>query len=141
MPRPRHPWTRIKEALDAGDLAERDFMRADHELTTDVLSIELLGIGTAPADIERVTAQLRSGRDEIPRAAFRILRRAADEQPDHAEAPHVAAAVLQPGARADARRMLVREGQYDVWARWAALVHEPARGLLLGLAEASRAAG
>ena len=32
--------------------------------------------------------------------------------------------------------MLVREGQYDVWARWAALVHEPARGLLLDFAEA-----
>ena len=29
----------------------------------------------------------------------------------------------------------------DVWARWAALVHEPARGLLLDFAEAGRAAG
>jgi len=135
------PWTRIKEAFDAGDLVERDFMRADHELVTDVNSIELLRIGTAPADLERVTAQLRSGRDEIPRAAFRILRRAADGGVRDSDAPHVAAAVLQPGARDDARRMLLREGQYDVWARWAALVHEPARGLLLALAEASRAAG
>lgn len=54
--------------------------------------------------------------------------------------PLVAAAALQPAARADARRMLVREGQYDVWARWAALVHEPAQSLLLDLAEACRTA-
>ena len=60
---------------------------------------------------------------------------------NESEAPEVAAAVLQPGARADARRMLVREGQYDVWARWAALVHQPARSLLLDLADAARAAG
>ena len=72
------PWTRIKEALDEGRLVERHFMRADHELLTDVLSIDLLRIGTPAADLERVTAQLRSGRDEIPRAAFRILRRAVD---------------------------------------------------------------
>ena len=135
------PWMRIKEALDEGRLVERDFMRADHELVTDVLGIDLLRIGTAPADLERVTAQLRSGRDEISRAAFRILRRAADGDMLQSDASHVAAAVLQPGARADTRRMLVREGQYDVWARWAALVHEPARGLLLDVAEACRAAG
>ncbi|WP_416954265.1 hypothetical protein ACNKF0_18280 [Nocardioides sp. T5] len=135
------PWTCITEALDAGDLVGRDFMRPDYELVTDVLGLELLRIGTAPEDLERVTAQLRSGRDEIPRAAFRILRRAADGGMPDSEAPHVAAAVLQPGARADARRLLVREGQYDVWARWAALVHPPARGLLLDLAEASRAVG
>lgn len=135
------PWVRVKEALDEGRLVERHFMRADYELTTDVLGIDLLRIGTAPADLERVTAQLRSGRDEIPRAAFRILRRAAEGALQESEAPHVAAAVLQSGARADARRMLVREGQYDAWARWAVLVHEPARGLLLDFAEACRAAG
>ena len=135
------PWMRIKEALDEGRFVERDFMRADHELVTDVLGIDLLRIGTAPADLERVTAQLRSGRDEIPRAAFRILRRAADGGVKQSDASHVAAAVLQPGARSDARRMLVPEGRYDVWARWAALVHEPARGLLLDFAEACRAAG
>ena len=135
------PWTCVKEALDEGRLVERHFMRADHELVTDVLSIDLLRIGTPAADLERVTAQLRSGRDEIPRAAFRILRRAVGGGVRQSDASHVAAAVLQPRARADARRMLVREGQYDVWARWAALVHEPARGLLLGFAEAGRAAG
>ena len=135
------PWLRVKEALDEGRLVERAFMRTDYELVTDVPSIELLRIGTPPADLERVTAQLRAGRDEIPRAAFRILRRAADGVGDPTEAPRVAAAALQPAALADARRMLVREGQYDVWARWAALVHEPARGLLLDLAHASRVAG
>ena len=40
------PWTCIKEALDEGRLVERHFMRADHELVTDVLSIDLLRIGT-----------------------------------------------------------------------------------------------
>lgn len=135
------PWLRMKEILDEGRLVERDFMRADHELVTDVLSIELLRIGTAPADLERVTAQLRAGRDEIPRAAFRVLRRAAEGAVHESDAAQVAAAILQPGARADARRMLVREGRYDVWARWAGLVHEPARSLLLDLADASRAVG
>lgn len=135
------PWTCLKEALDEGRLVERHFMRTDLELTTDVLGIDLLRIGTAPADLERVTAQLRSGRDEVPRAAFRILRRAAAGGVQQSDASHVAAAVLQPRARSDARRMLVREGQYDVWSRWAALVHEPARGLLLHFAEACRAAG
>ena len=138
------PWLRLKEALDEGRLVERAFMRTDYELVTDVPSIELLRIGTLPADLERVTAQLRAGRDEIPRAAFRILRRSADGVMDRVEAPGVAAAVLQPAALADARRLLVREGAYDVWARWsrwAALVHEPARGLLLDLAHASRVAG
>jgi hypothetical protein len=135
------PWMRVKEALDEGRLVERDFMRADHELVTDVLSIELLRIGTAPADLERVTAQLRAGRDEIPRAAFRLLRRVAEGAVQDSDAPFVAAAILQPRARADARRMLVREGRYDVWARWAALVHEPARRQFLDLAEASRAGG
>ena len=135
------PWLRLKEALDEGRLLERAFMRTDYELVTDVPSIELLRIGTPPADLDRVTAQLRAGRDEIPRAAFRILRRAADGVADRNEAARVAAAALQPAALADARRLLVREGQYDVWAGWAALVHEPARGLLLDLAHASRAAG
>lgn len=135
------PWAVVKKALDEGRLVERHFMRADHELVTDVLSIDLLEIGTPPADLERVTAQLRAGRDEIPRAAFRILRRAADGSTPPQEAAHIAAAVLQPSARADARRMLVREGQYDVWMRWATLVHEPARRLLLDFAEACRVAG
>lgn len=135
------PWLRVKEVLDEGRLVERHFMRTDLELVTDVPSIDLLRVGTPPADLERVTAQLRAGRDEIPRAAFRILRRAVDGTLQDSDAPHVAAAVLQPSARADARRLLVREGQYDAWARWAALVHQPARGLLLDFAEACRAAG
>ncbi len=135
------PWDRVKAVLDEGRLAERHFMRADHELTTDVLSIDLLRIGTPPADLERVTAQLRAGRDEIPRAAFRVLRRAVEGDVRQSDAPHVAAAILQPGARDDARRLLVREGQHDVWTRWASLVHEPARGLLLDFAEAARSVG
>lgn len=135
------PWRAVITALHEGRLVEGHFMRADYELATDVLSIDLLRVGTPPADLARVTAQLRSGRDEIPRAAFRVLRRAADGTLPPAEAAHVAAAILQPSARADAERKLVREGQYDVWVRWASLVHEPARGLLLCFAEAARAAG
>ena len=45
------------------------------------------------------------------------------------------AEMLEKGA------VLVREGQYDVWSRWASIVQEPARGVLQGLAEAARAAG
>ena len=135
------PWAQVTKALDEGRLVERSFMRDDYELATDVLSIDLLRIGTPPAELERVTAQLRAGRDEIPRAAFRILRQGAGGELRQSDAPHLAAAVLQPGARADARKMLVQEGEYDVWVRWVTLVHEPARGLLLELADACRAAG
>ncbi|KRE97420.1 hypothetical protein ASG76_01475 [Nocardioides sp. Soil774] len=138
--RAAEPWKQVKAALDEGTIAERTFMREDHELVTDVLAIDLLRLGTRPADLDRVTAQLRTGRDEISRAAFRILRRAADGVLDESEASHLAAAVLQPDARADARRMLVRERQHDIWARWAALVHDPARALLLDFADWSRAA-
>ena len=90
------PWTRITAALDEGAVVERSFMRTDYELATDVLSIDLLRIGTVPADLERVTAQLRAGRDEIPRAAFRVLRRAVDGMLQDSGAAHVAAAVLPP---------------------------------------------
>jgi hypothetical protein len=134
------PWKQVKAALDEGTIAERTFMREDHELVTDVLAIDLLRLGTRPADLDRVTAQLRAGRDEISRAAFRLLRRTTDGVLDESEASHLAAAVLQPDARADARRMLVREGQHDIWGRWAALVHDPARALLLDFADRSRAA-
>lgn len=134
------PWMVIKAALDEGRLVERSFMRADFELVTDVPSIDLLRVGTSPADLERVTAQLRAGRDEIPRAAFRILRRALDGTLPDSDAPHLAAAVLQPAARADALRMLVREGQHEAWMHWAEMVHEPARSLLLDFATASRSA-
>ena len=43
------PWVVIKEALDEGRLVERSLMRHDYEVVTDVPSIELLRIGTAPA--------------------------------------------------------------------------------------------
>lgn len=136
-----HPWLCLKDKFDEGRLVERDFMRHDYEVATDVLGIELLRIGTAPAQLERVTEQLRAGRDEISRAAFRILLRASEGRVEQADASHVAAAILQPRARADARRMLAGEGQYDSWRQWAALVHDPARGPLMELARASRAAG
>lgn len=134
------PWLQVKQALDEGRLVERDFMRPDLELVSDVLSIDLLRIGTPPADLERVTRQLRKGRDEIPRAAYRILRRASEGRIDESDAPHVAAAVLQPAAHADARRTLAGQEQRAAWERWAALVHPPARGRLLDLAGTSSVA-
>ena len=88
-----------------------------------------------------MTAQLRSGRDEIPTSRLPHPAASADGIPSRIDAAHVAAAVLQPAARADARRLLVREGQYDVWSRWASMVHEPARGLLLEPRDARRSVG
>lgn len=135
------PWGPVAEALEEGRLVERHFMREDYELTTDVQELDLLRFGTLPQDLERVMAQLRSGRDEISRAAFRVLRRAADGQVRQADSAYVAAAALNPTARAQARSRILRDGQYDVWVRWAELVHDPARRLLLDFARTTRAVG
>jgi hypothetical protein len=96
--------------------------------------------GTAPADLERTMRQLREGRDEVGRAAFRILRSVAEDSFGGAErAPYVAAAVLNAHAYPEARRQLVAPGQREIWLRGAGLVPEPARGRLTECADRSSA--
>lgn len=134
------PWAPVTEALEDGRLDPGLLLREDYELTTDVPELELVRFGTAPADYQRVMAQLRAGRDEVGRASYRILRRALDDAVDATDAPYVGAAALNPHAYDEARDKLVRAGQHDVWARWADLVVEPGRGRLLAFAEAARSA-
>lgn len=128
----------VADALEAG-MPSTCFLREDYEFCTDVQELDLIRFGTATADLGRVMGQLRSGRDEGSRAAYRILHRARDGEIDPTGQTYVAAAALFPRAFADARRQLVRPGEYDVWATWARQVASPARGRLLALAEAARA--
>ena len=130
----------IHTAVMEGRLAPDALLREDYELATDVQELDLLRFGTARRDLDRVMAQLREGRDEVGRAAYRILRRALDGDVDEGDAAYVAAAALNPHAQDEAPRRLLRPGQYDVWARWAALVPEPGRGRLMEIARSLQAA-
>jgi hypothetical protein len=123
--------------IEAGRLDGGDLLREDYELMSDVLSLGLLEFGTAPTELARVWTQLERGRDEVGRAAFRVLRDASEGDLDDAAAPYVAAAVLNPHAYDEARRKLRPPGRAEHWRRWADLSTDPARSRLLGLAGAS----
>jgi hypothetical protein len=124
-------------ALDNRRLGRGQLMREDYELMTDVLSLDLLAYGTRPTDLARVTAQLRQGRDEVGRAAFRVLRLASVGVPSDEDAPYVAAACLNVRAHAQAQQRILAPGQRRHWLRWAELAPPPARARLLGFAEAT----
>lgn len=136
-PSPFHP---IGEAITGGRLSPEDFMREDYELTTDVQELDLLRFGTPARELDRVMEQLRGGRDEVGRAAFRILERAVRGQVDDRDAAYVAAAAVNPHAQDEAPTRLLEPGQADLWSRWASLVPEPGRRRLEALAVQCRAA-
>lgn len=123
----------VVDALEAGR-SSRALLRADYEITSDVQELDLIRLGTRSTDLDRVMQQLRNGRDEGSRAAFRILRGARDAEVSPADQALVAAAVQFPQAFEDARRRLMHDG--DAWNVWASRVAEPARRRLLALAEA-----
>ena len=128
----------LDNGLELGVLDSEDLLFEDYELLTDVRALDLLCVATPAPDRERVLMQLGEGRDEIGRAAFRLLDRAVcdrSEGLDAADQALVSAAVLQPSAFADARRRLARPGSADRWRFWADLAHEPARSRLGELAE------
>lgn len=137
----RHPpesWFRpFSDALREGRISSEIFLREDYELATDVQELDLLAYGTPKGERERVLAELRSGRDEIPRAAFRILRRAVDGDLPADDQAYVAAAAMNVRAADDVRRLLVRPGCSEPWERWAERTPEPARSRLLALAQAA----
>ena len=129
----------LAAAMDAGRLEPALLRREDRELATDIASLRLIEVGTAPAALGRTMTSLRNGRDEVGRAAFRILRSAAEGTWAGERAAYVGAAALNPHAYAAARRSL--RAPTGTWERWASLVAEPARTRLRLLAEAgSRAA-
>lgn len=135
--RGRQPWRPITAALEEGRLAPGALMREDLELLTDVQELQLLAYGTPARDLARVTDQLRQGRDEIGRAAFRVLRGAVAGDVPALDAPFVAAAALNPFAHAEALAKLCHPGSSGAWSRWAALSPEPGRRRLRALAHAS----
>jgi len=127
------------DAPCAGDVASRWLLREDYELLTDVLGLDVVRAGTPPGDLDRTLASLRNGRDEVTRAAYRILASAARGDRPADEQALVAAAALSPRVHDDVRRRLVRAGHPEPWVTWAGRTPDPARGVLLGLAEAARA--
>ena len=138
--RRRQPWRPLTAALEEGRLAPRTLMREDLELLTDVQELDLLAYGTPAHELARVTDQLRQGRDEIGRAAFRVLRGAvAGDVPD-LDVAFVAAAALNPFAHGEALAKLCHPGSRDAWLQWAALAPEPGHRRLLTLARASAVA-
>lgn len=125
------------DAICAGRLSGADLFREDYELMTDVLSLGLVEFGTRPTDLARVMRDLRAGRDEVGRAAFRILRSASGEELEPNAAPYVAAAVLNVHAYGEAQRTILAAGQQQTWSRWAELVPDPAKRRLVDFAEAT----
>jgi hypothetical protein len=123
-------------AIEAGRLDPADLLREDYELVSDIPSLDLLTFGTRPTDLARVMDQRRDGRDEVGRAAFRILRQASEGALDDAAAPYVAAAALNVHAREHAQRRVLAPGQRARWLHWAELVPAPGRARLLAFAEA-----
>ena len=134
----------LERALADGRVDRAVLQSEDRGLVTDVPDLTLVEVGTPPAALASTMEQLRDGRDEVGRAAYRILRAAADgtggtDRTDETAAC-VAAAVLNPHAHAQAVRRLVRPAHQDAWERWAQLVPDPARGRLRLLAHLSGAA-
>jgi hypothetical protein len=128
----------LKQAVDDGRVGLGALRIKYRCLATDLPGRSLIEAGTAPRDLERTLRQFRAGRDEVGRAAFRILRAVADGTFVGTErAPCVAAAVLDAHAHGEARRSLIKPGQQDHWRQWAALVPEPARGRLRRFADSS----
>lgn len=127
----------LADAIDSGRLDPACLLREDYELVSDIPSLDLLAFGTRATDLARGTAQRRGGRDEVGRAAFRILRRAAEGALDDESAPYVGAAALNFHAHEDTQRRILAPGQRRHWLHWAAQVPAPARTRLLAFAEAT----
>jgi hypothetical protein len=103
----------------------------ERELASDVPSGAMIELASCRAD------SAGECRDRVARAAFRVLRQAAEGGLGDHLAPYVAAAVLHPHAYAEAQRKLVAPGQRSPWLRWADLAPEPAATRLRHLAETS----
>lgn len=120
----------LVRALAAGRLCSQDLMREDYELTTDVMELELLRFGTPARDRARVLQQLRDGRDEIGRAAYRVLERARRGEVAALDQAYVAAALLNVRAFDEMRAQLERTKDAGCLADWVERVPEPASSRL-----------
>lgn len=137
--RSRGAWIKALEAAVHDGRIDPAILRSeDRELVTDVPSLRLLERGTPPGALASARDGLAEGRDEIGRAAYRILRAVADGSfGSDADAPYVAAATLSPHGYGEARRQLVRPEHRAAWEHWAGRVPDPASGRLRRLAELS----
>ena len=133
--------TAFTKALADGRMELSALESEDRELASDIPGLSLLEAGTRPTDMARVMQQLREGRNEVGRAAFRILRAAVRRHLRRrtSRAPYVGAAVLNPHAYAEAKRELATPGADAHWLRWAELLPDPASSRLRRLAEMSAA--
>ena len=122
-------------AIGEGRFDRAVLQTEDREFVTDVPSLSLVEVGTPPAALASTLKALGRGRDEIGRAALRILRSAGDGTLDAERAPYVGAAVLNAHAYAEVDGRVLAHGQASAWAGWADLVPEPARSRLRRLAE------
>lgn len=134
----RGAWIAPLERGIADGRVDRSVLQSeDRELVTDVPSLALVERGTPTAALAHTMDQLRQGRDEVGRAALRILRSVAEGSIASDLAPYVAAAALNAHAYPEAEQRIVGPGQRELWEGWAALVPDPARGRLRRLAELS----
>ena len=132
----RGTWiTALEQAIDEGRFGRSLMQTEDRELVTDVPSLSLVEVGTPPVALASTLDALRRGRDEVGRAALRLLRSAGEGKLDADRAPYVAAAVLNAHAYAEVADRVLAPGQEAAWSRWAGLVPEPARNRLRRLAE------
>jgi hypothetical protein len=127
----------LRLAIDDGRVDRALLQSEDRELVTDVPSQSLVHEATPRSALDNTLAALARGRDEIGRAALRILRSAGDGSLSDDRAAYVAAAVLHPHAHAEVRARVLATGQEEAWTRWADLVPEPARSRLRRLATMS----
>lgn len=131
--------TALSGAIEAGRMRPEALRREDRELLTDIPSLHLVGAGTDRAALASTMASLRQGRDEVGRAAFRILRSASEGSlGPNVQAPYVGAAALNPHGFRESRRLL--RGTTSELAAWAAGVPEPARSRLSQLAATAESA-
>ena len=128
----------LAEAFAEGRLDRSLLQSEDRELVTDVPGLQMLRRGTPPAALANTMDQLRRGRAEVGRAAYRVLRAIAEDSfGTEADAPYVAAAVLNPHGFAEAQAQLVAPSHREAWEHWARLVPAPAQGRLARLAALS----
>lgn len=125
----------LRLAIDEGRVDRALLQTEDRELVTDVPSLSLVEVGTPASALASTLDSLGRGRDEIGRAALRILRSAGDGALAPDRAAYVAAAVLNAHAYAEVGHRVLSPGQHACWSRWADLVPEPARSRLQRLAE------
>jgi hypothetical protein len=125
------PWWEVLEDFAIQSGASGSLLREDYELASDVQGLDLLRLGTRPVEHDRVLRQLRAGRDEISRAAYRILMKASQADVAPTDQALVAAAVMYPKAFADSLRCRPAAGAWDDWVE---RVPEPARSRILALA-------